>query len=317
LASQAGQPPTLSRPTVPDRTVTAYSALATLARWVPPPAMRAVATLTGPASRAIPTRQMAARRRLAARHQRRVSGWSLSGPALEMAVDATMASYVRYWTESLRLPTVGFSELDAGMSWEGMFDVETALQPGRGLIMAMPHLGGWEWGGMWLTLQGFPMTVVVEALEPPELFEWFAGFRRSLGMNVVPVGPSAGTAVLRALADGHIVCLLSDRHVGDTAGVQVTFFDELTTLPAGAATVALRTGAPLMPAAVYFSGRHDGHFGIVRPPLETARTGARLRDDVQRVTQLLAGELELLIRRAPTQWHLMQPNWPSDPGYGV
>ena len=144
------------------------------------------------------------------------------------------------------------------------------MQPGRGLIMAMPHLGGWEWGGMWLTLQGYPMTVVVEALEPPELFEWFAGFRRSLGMNVVPVGPSAGTAVLRALADGHIVCLLSDRSVGDTAGVQVTFFDEVTTLPAGAATVALRTGAPLMPAAVYFCGPQDGHFGMVRPPIDSA-----------------------------------------------
>jgi lauroyl/myristoyl acyltransferase len=279
--------------------------------------MRAAATLVGPASRAVPTRSMAAWRRMAARHQRRVSGWSLTGPALEAAVDATMASYARYWSESLRLPTVGFAELDAGMSWQGMGDVETAMQPGRGLIMVMPHLGGWEWGGMWLTRQGFPMTVVVEALQPPELFEWFAGFRRSLGMNVVPVGPSAGTAVLRALGDGHIVCLLSDRNVGDTAGVQVSFFDEVTTLPAGAATVALRTGAPLMPAAVYFSGRHDGHFGIVRPPLDTARTGVRLRDEVQRVTQLLAGELEILIRQAPTQWHLMQPNWPSDPGYGA
>jgi KDO2-lipid IV(A) lauroyltransferase len=29
------------------------------------------------------------------------------------------------------------------------------------------------------------------------------------------------------------------------------------------------------------------------------------------VTQLLADELELLIREAPEQWHLMQPNWPS------
>ena len=41
-----------------------------------------------------------------------------------------------------------------------------------------------------------------------------------------------------------------------------------------------------------------------------------LRDDVQRITQLLAIELEALIRAAPEQWHLFQPNWPSDPGYG-
>ena len=45
------------------------------------------------------------------------------------------------------------------------------------------------------------------------------------------------------------------------------------------------------------------------------RTG-RLRADVTDLTQRLATELEGLIRRAPEQWHLYQPNWPSDPGYG-
>ena len=55
---------------------------------------------------------------------------------------------------------------------------------------------------------------------------------------------------------------------------------------------------------------------MLRPPLPLEREG-RLRTDVARVTQLLAQELESLIRAAPDQWHLMQPNWPSDPGYGT
>ena len=54
-----------------------------------------------------------------------------------------------------------------------------------------------------------------------------------------------------------------------------------------------------------------GHLGQALPPLDTARTG-KLRDDVARVTQDLAHALETLIRRAPDQWHLLQPNWPSD-----
>ena len=53
----------------------------------------------------------------------------------------------------------------------------------------------------------------------------------------------------------------------------------------------------------------------MRPSLEVVRTDARLREDVKRITQDLAYELERLIRRAPSQWHLFQPNWPSDPGY--
>jgi KDO2-lipid IV(A) lauroyltransferase len=89
----------------------------------------------------------------------------------------------------------------------------------------------------------------------------------------------------------------------------VEFFGETTTLPAGPATLALRTGAALLPVAIYDTA-HACH-AIVRPPIPTERTG-KLRHDVERVTRLLAAELEDLIRLAPEQWHLLQPNWPSD-----
>ena len=94
-----------------------------------------------------------------------------------------------------------------------------------------------------------------------------------------------------------------------------TFFGEETTLPAGPATLGLRTGAPILPVAAYFTPRYNGHHAVVRPPVPAERRGGGLRDDVARVTQHLAHELEHLIRRAPEQWHLFQPNWPSDPGY--
>ena len=38
----------------------------------------------------------------------------------------------------------------------------------------------------------------------------------------------------------------------------------------------------------------------------------KFRSDVKRITQTIAEEMEFLIRKAPEQWHLMQPNWPSD-----
>jgi KDO2-lipid IV(A) lauroyltransferase len=105
------------------------------------------------------------------------------------------------------------------------------------------------------------------------------------------------------------VCLLCDRDLGGD-GIEVEFFGERTTLPAGPATLALRTEAPLLPAAVYF-GPQGGHHAVVMPPVPSSREG-RLRDDVERVTQELAHRFEELIRAAPEQWHLLQPNWPSD-----
>jgi KDO2-lipid IV(A) lauroyltransferase len=102
---------------------------------------------------------------------------------------------------------------------------------------------------------------------------------------------------------------LCDRDLtGD--GIWVDFFGERTTLPGGPATLALRTGAALLPVAVYFEAGRD-HRARILPPIPANRAG-RLRDDIARITQVLANEFELLIAAAPDQWHLLQPNWPSD-----
>jgi len=128
-------------------------------------------------------------------------------------------------------------------------------------------------------------------------------------MKVVPLGSSAGTQIATALKNNEIVCLLCDRDIAG-GGIEVSFLDEHTTLPGGPALMALRTGAALLPTAVYF-GPNGNHLGLVRPPIDVARTGT-IKEDVTRVTNLVAQELEFLIRKDPEQWHLFQPNWPSD-----
>jgi phosphatidylinositol dimannoside acyltransferase len=224
-------------------------------------------------------------------------------------VRVTFESYARYYVESFRLPGTSPEDLDAGFVTEGYEHLEAALAAGKGAIMALPHLGGWEWAGFWLTrVRDVPVTAVVERLDPPALFEWFVDLRRSFGFEVVPLGPEAGPATVRALKANHVLALLCDRDL-DGGGIDVEFFGERTTLPAGPATLGLRTGAAILPTAIYFDGRIRR--GVVRPPLDTSRR-AGFREDVARVTQDVAHALEELIREAPEQWHLLQPNWPSD-----
>jgi KDO2-lipid IV(A) lauroyltransferase len=203
--------------------------------------------------------------------------------------------------------------VEARVTSVGFEHITDGLEGGKGVILALPHLGGFDFAAAWLAERGVAPTVVVEPVEPPELYQWFAGVREAIGMEVVPLGPDAGGAILRALKANRVVCLLSDRDLtGD--GVEVDFFGERTTMPGGPATLALRTGAPLVPAGVYF--RPNGsHFAKIGPPLAVQREG-RLRDDVARLTQELARRFEELIRMAPEQWHLMQPNWPSDRALG-
>ncbi len=244
-----------------------------------------------------------------ARNLRRVNP-TITDRELARLTRETFESYARYYEESFRLPGTSPADLDAGFTHEGYEHLDASLATGNGAIMAMPHLGGWEWSGFWLTqVKGFPVTAVVERLDPPALFEWFVGLRRSFGFEIVPLGPEAGAATARALKANHTLALLCDRDLAGT-GPEVEFFGERTTLPGGPATLALRTGAHLLPTAIYFDGPSSRH-AVVLPPIDTSRQG-RLRDDVHRVTQDLARALETLIRRAPEQWHLLQPNWPSD-----
>jgi phosphatidylinositol dimannoside acyltransferase len=221
------------------------------------------------------------------------------------------SEYGRYWVDGARLPYTSPAELVARWRLEhgGEQIIRDAMAQGRGVIMALPHVGSWEWGGAWLALEDMPMTAVVERVEPERLFEWFVAQRAAMGLTAVPLGDGSSAVILKTLKAGGLVGLVSDRDlVGN--GTEVEFFGERTTLPGGAATLALRTGAVLLPVIVY-SGPGSWHTGAVHEPLDTVRRGS-LRADVQRLTQELATVFEQGIIRRPEQWHLFQPNWPSD-----
>jgi KDO2-lipid IV(A) lauroyltransferase len=288
-----------------DLVTPAYKAGAKVAQTLPRPVIEGAAPwLAGAWSR-----RPSERRRMVERHQQRVRPW-LQGPALRRQVNAVYQSYGRYYAQSFRLPAVGEAEIDARMSVDGYEHLEQALAGPTGALTVLPHLGSWEWVAYWLArVKDIPVTAVVERIEPDALFEWFTDFRREMGVHVVPLGPDAGRAVTRALKEHHVIALLCDRDIGGK-GVEVEFFGETTTLPGGPATLALRTGAPILPVAIY-DRPGGGHHAVCKPPLDTERR-AGLRQDVARITQDIATALEELIRVAPEQWHLLQPNWPSD-----
>ena len=81
-------------------------------------------------------------------------------------------------------------------------------------------------------------------------------------------------------------------------------------MPAGPASLADRTGAVLLPVGCYFNAKR-GHTFVVHQPIQVPTEGAR-RERVAHVAQSLAAVLEVIIAEQPEQWHLFQPNWPSD-----
>ena len=75
----------------------------------------------------------------------------------------------------------------------GAEHIATAIAAGKGLVLALPHLGNWDAAGAWLAGEGYTITVVAEPLEPPELYDWFVETRRQLGMRVIPLVADCGS----------------------------------------------------------------------------------------------------------------------------
>jgi len=283
----------------------AYRAGAELARVVPPALGGVVADgLARVARVAAPERRAQVARTLT-----RVTAGDLRGAALDRAVDEVFANYARYWHELFRLADLTPARRREGLVLEGTGVIDTALARGRGVILALPHLGNWDFAGAGMAAYGYRMSAVTEVVEPPALFDWFVRTRERIGIRVIPLGPDSATRITRHLAAGRVVCLLADRDLSGT-GIEVEFFGERTTVPGGPALLALRTGAPLVAGAAYFADG-SGHVGRFLAEIPTHREG-RMRDDVTRVTRALVREMEAAIRVAPEQWLLMQPNWPSD-----
>ena len=148
----------------------------------------------------------------------------LGDAALRSISRAGMRSYFRYWYELFRLPVLTGADLAARTTVVG-FDTITAVRAeGRGVILALPHMGNWDQAGAWLVGHGVPFTTVAERLEPAELFDRFVAFRESLGMEVLALTGAERSpyAVLRErLRDGGVICLLADRDL-TTAGSRST-----------------------------------------------------------------------------------------------
>jgi KDO2-lipid IV(A) lauroyltransferase len=174
-------------------------------------------------------------------------------------------------------------------------------------VLTLPHVANWDAAAGWVAANGWPMVTVAERLKPEGVFRQFVAYRESLGMEVLPStgGERAPLDVLtERLQQGWAVALLGDRDLSRN-GVEVTFFGGRTRMPAGPAILAIRTGAPLYAADLWFSPtRTEAVLRRITPP-----TDGPLDERVRRTTQALADAYAIGIAEHPQDWHMLQKLW--------
>ncbi|ADL45800.1 MULTISPECIES: phosphatidylinositol mannoside acyltransferase [Micromonospora] len=240
---------------------------------------------------------------------RRVVGPEMPDAELDVLVRAGLRSYARYWMEAFRLPGLSRTEILAGFRLDGQELLAADVAAGRGAVVALPHAGNWDAAGAWVAATGWPMTTVAERL-PDGVYERFVGFREGLGMEILPNhgGPRPAFDVLvDRLRAGYVVPLLADRDLS-ARGVEVDFFGGRTRMPAGPALLAIRTGAPLYVASMWYEP--DAACASIEGPLPLPDPdSAPLDERVRTVTQRIADGLAAGIARHPQDWHMLQRMW--------
>ncbi|CAM5301498.1 MULTISPECIES: phosphatidylinositol mannoside acyltransferase [Streptomyces] len=224
---------------------------------------------------------------------------------------AGMRSYLRYWMESFRLPAWSDARIRDGFEPDGLHHLTDGLAAGKGVILALPHLGNWDLAGAWVTRDlGVPFTTVAERLRPETLYDRFVAYREGLGMEVLPhTGGSAFGTLARRLRAGGLVCLVADRDLS-ASGVEVEFFGDTARMPAGPAILAQQTGAPLLPVTLWFDSTPVMK-GRVHPPVEVPGAGDRA-GRTSLMTQALADAFAEGIADHPEDWHMLQRLWLDD-----
>jgi KDO2-lipid IV(A) lauroyltransferase len=220
-----------------------------------------------------------------------------------------LRSYFRYWLEVFRLPEYDRDRIVGRMRITGHEKIFDNLGSGRGVVLALPHMGNYEHAGAWLVHQGHPFTTVAERLKPESLFDRFVEFRESLGMEVLAHrGASAYGRLAQRLRAGRPVCLVVDRDLTDS-GIDVDFFGATARMPAVSAALAIQTGAALIPVTLWYEGEYWA--ARVHDEIPVPDGGAR-QEKIQAMTQRLAHVFEEGIRAHPEDWHMLQKVWVED-----
>ncbi len=248
--------------------------------------------------------------RWAAYNLARVLNEPETSPYVRKVARQSFGNYARVLVDFFRLPYVSHTDINAHASVTGTEHLAHAAAEGRGFIVATGHMGSWDRAGAVFTGFGYKATVLVDTFSPPELDRWVTRMRRKFKMHAVAVEkPGALREMYRLLQRGEALVVLID--TPDPRGIPVTFFGEQTTFPAGVAQLALRSGCPVLIAALFRRPdmvTYDGFCELIS--LGVSDPDPAL--DAETLTQRIATALERAIVAHPAQWYMFRPMWPEN-----
>jgi KDO2-lipid IV(A) lauroyltransferase len=147
--------------------------------------------------------------------------------------------------ELLRFPLLNQAQLDRRVPLGSREGLDAAVKEGRGVILALPHIGNWEILGASLAHSGYRINSFFLSQKEDELGGLLDHFRSYSGI-ILHDRDRGGVKALKGLRSGELLGMIADQD-GANNGVYMDFLGHWVSMPAGPANWSLKTGAPLVP----------------------------------------------------------------------
>ena len=189
----------------------------------------------------------------------------------------------------------------SAVTLEGEEHLKPALERKKGVIALSAHLGNFTLIGARLAAEGYPFSVIVKQTKDEGFARLMDDLRQRIGMKTISARPRrvAVQQILKALKGNEVVLMVADEL--KTSGPEVEFFGRRFPVPRGPVTLAMRSGAALLP--MFMTRDQQNRLTLqISPELDLRQTGA-LQEDVTANLALFSSHLEKMVRRYPDQWN--------------
>jgi KDO2-lipid IV(A) lauroyltransferase len=276
-----------------------------LARWLPASLWYLMARGAGWLLSQLP---LAARDRL--RHNlAHVLGVPPDSPALRPYVREAFQTQAQNYVDLCRSFVIAAGQMpDFVPVGDGWDELLRHVREQRGAVLVTGHFGRIELLSHYLGALKLVLTLPVERIQPPALFDLVSRLRRRPTYQLVP-HDAALRPCLRAVARGQIAVFFADWDPTGH-GVLVPFFGVPTRLPAGPAVVARRNQAPIF-IGYQLPGERANHYRVVMEAPLHIPWSDNAEEDVRRATRQIAAVFERCIVQHPGRWVMFHRLWPD------
>ncbi|ANQ48561.1 lysophospholipid acyltransferase family protein [Flammeovirga sp. MY04] len=255
-------------------------------------------------------------RNLSIKHLKYAYGDELSEKEAKSITKRVFKNLGKNFTDIIRYPSMSSVEdIKEIMEISGEEHLKNALDKGKGVVFLTCHRGAFDMVGYYINLNDYPCIAIGAKLHDDKLNELVVNNRRSNRNGradfVERTDPRGSIKMFKMLKDGGMAFLLIDQDTNKVQNTFVDFFGKPAATPIGAAMLALKADAAVIPAAVKLQ-ENGKHILEIREEIPLVRTGDNQKD-IQVNTQNMSLALEKFIREAPDQWVWFHERWKTKP----